>query len=55
MTASMTAQAIGPPPNVVPSASSFSAALTRGDISSAAHGKPAPRALALVIMSGCTP
>ena len=31
------------------------AAATRGDISSAAHGKPLPSALAVVIMSGCTP
>ncbi len=40
ITASITAQAIGPPPNVVPSASSFSAVVA-GGIGSAAHGKPA--------------
>ncbi len=45
MTASIAAQAIGPPPKVVPSRSSFSAADTARDISSAAHGKPLPERL----------
>ena len=39
ITASIAAQAMGPPPNVVPSASSLMAAATFGDISSAAHGE----------------
>ena len=55
MTASIAAHAIGPPPNVVPSRSSFSAAETLAVASSAAQGKPLPSALAVVIMSGMTP
>ena len=55
ITASMTALAIGPPPKVVPRLSRVSAAATGADIRSAAHGKPLPSALAVVIMSGVTP
>ena len=53
--AAMAAQAMGPPPKVVPRPSSLSAAVTAGVMSSAPQGKPLPRALAVVIMSGRTP
>ena len=46
---------MGPPPKVVPRPSSLSAAVTAGVISNAPQGKPLPRALAVVIMSGRTP
>ncbi len=53
ITASIAAQAIGPPPKVVPSVSGLERALAmRRDSSSAAHGKPLPSALAVVSMSG---
>ena len=55
ITASITAQAIGPPPNVVPSRSSFRVAVTFSEANIAAQGKPLPSALAVVIMSGMTP
>ena len=55
MVASATAQAMGPPPNVVPRFSSLSEAVMGGVSSSAETGKPLPSALAVVIMSGMTP
>ena len=55
MTASIAAQASGPPPKVVPSDSGRRAAASRADSSSAAHGKPLPSALAVVSRSGVTP
>ena len=55
MVASATAQAMGPPPNVVPRFSSLSEAVIGGVSSSADTGKPLPSALAVVIMSGITP
>jgi hypothetical protein len=53
--ASATAQAIGPPPNVVPRFSSLSWAVIGGVSSNAETGNPFPSALAVVIMSGMTP
>ena len=55
MVASATAQAMGPPPKVVPRFSSFSDAVMGGVSSRADTGKPLPSALAVVIMSGITP
>src|SRR5437660_3976090 len=55
MTASITAQAIGPPPNVVPRDSTWSAAETFAAVNNAAQGKPFPNALAAVSMSGMMP
>ena len=55
ITASATAHAMGPPPNVVPMSSYLSCPATRRDISRAETGKPFPRAFAAVIMSGVTP
>jgi hypothetical protein len=55
ITASIAAQAIGPPPKVVPRSSMLQAPpVLAGVISSAAQGKPLPSALAVVIMSGIT-
>ena len=55
LTIQVTAQAIGPPPKVVPRFSSSSEAVIGGDSSSAETGKPLPSALAVVMMSGTTP
>ncbi len=54
-TVSMMAQAMGPPPKVVPRSSVRRCAATWPAISSAEHGKPAPSALAVVSMSGAMP
>ncbi len=53
--ASATAQAMGPPPKVVPRFSSLSCAVMGGVSSIADTGKPLPSALAVVMMSGITP
>jgi hypothetical protein len=54
-TVSMAAQAIGPPPKVVPSSPTLRRAAISAVVITAPAGKPPARPLAVVMMSGVTP